>query len=121
LDTDWRRTTIMVRSAVADRANEEETEELRRNRPERDGPPEKRDHGAAGGGGSLKRITVNLIPRGWEALEQLEKLTGDSKTDIINRALQIYCYLLETTEGGGEVRVREPEDSEPQRVKIGWL
>lgn len=41
----------------------------------------------------LTRTTVNLVPRAVAALEEVSRLTGDNKTDVINRALQVYAYL----------------------------
>lgn len=58
-----------------------------------------------GGGGGLERVTVNLIPRASRALEQAGQLTGDSKTDTINRALQVYAYLEEVWSKGGKILV----------------
>jgi hypothetical protein len=65
----------------------------------------KTDHNVRGGGGGLERVTVNLIPRASRALEQATDLTGDSKTDSINRALQVYAYLEEVWSKGGAVLV----------------
>jgi hypothetical protein len=45
-------------------------------------------------------------------------LTGDSKTDSINRAIQVYAYLEEINANGGSIYVRETPDSEPQRLKM---
>lgn len=81
----------------------------------RHGPPADR---GSGSGGPLERVTVNLIPRASRALQRLVDLTGDSKTDIINRALQVYLYMEETTTDGGDIYVREPKDSEPRLVKM---
>lgn len=58
------------------------------------------------GGGGLERLTVNLIPRASRALEQACQLTGDSKTDTINRALQVYAYLEEVWAKDGAVLVK---------------
>jgi hypothetical protein len=41
-------------------------------------------------------VTVNLTPRAWHALEATVQRTGDTKTETINRALQVYNYLDET-------------------------
>lgn len=35
--------------------------------------------------------------------------TGDSKTDAINRAIQVYSYLAGITETGGTLYVRDAE------------
>jgi hypothetical protein len=71
-----------------------------------------------GGGGSLERVTVNLSARASRALELATELTGDTKTDTISRALQIYAYLEQVTSHGGAIYVREKADSELERLKI---
>jgi len=70
------------------------------------------------GGSPLERVTVNLILRASRALQRVSELTGDSKTDSINRAIQVYGYLTEIDHNGGAVYVRESKDSEPQLLKI---
>jgi hypothetical protein len=73
------------------------------------------------GGGStrpLERITVNLTGRASRALELATELTGDTKTDTINRALQIYAYMEQVTARGGSIYVREAADSELERLKV---
>ena len=71
-----------------------------------------------GGSGPLERITVNLIVRASRALQRVSELTGDTKTDSINRALQVYAYLEEITAQGGAIYVKESADSEMERLKI---
>lgn len=68
--------------------------------------------------GPLERVTVNLTARASRALEQAAELTGDSKTDTINRALQVYAYLEQVTQEGGALYVRESPDKEPQLIKM---
>lgn len=102
---------IMARSAVSDQTEEAPRAASAR----RHGPPDDRGHG---GGGSLERVTVNLIARASRALQRVSDLTGDSKTDSINRALQVYCYLEEISANGGDIYVRESKDSDLQRVKM---
>ncbi len=43
----------------------------------------------------LTRVTVNLIPKADKAMERAAELTGDTKTDTINRALQYYALMCE--------------------------
>jgi uncharacterized protein (DUF1778 family) len=70
------------------------------------------------GGRRLERITVNLTPRSSSALDLAAELTGDTKTDTINRAIQIYAYLEKVIRDGGSVHVRAEEgaDLEPLRI-----
>jgi hypothetical protein len=42
----------------------------------------------------LTRLTVNLTPRADAALTLAARLTGDNRTNSVNRALQIYAYLM---------------------------
>lgn len=72
-------------------------------------PTRGRDHG---GSGPLERVTVNLIARASRALQRVSDLTGDSKTDSINRAIQVYAYLEEVGSRGGTIYIRESEGSE---------
>lgn len=76
------------------------------------------NHGGRGGGSPLERVTVNLTPRTSEALEQLAQITGESKTDMINKALQVFSYLQQLQRDGGAVYVREPGSKEVERLKI---
>jgi len=71
-----------------------------------------------GSNGPLERITVNLTGRSSRALDVATKLTGDTKTDAVNRALQVYAYMEEITANGGSVYVREAAGSELERLKV---
>jgi hypothetical protein len=77
------------------------------------------NHATATGPGhkTLERVTVNLTPRACNALEAIVQRTGDSKTDTINRALQIYNYLDEIMHSGGAVYVQD-HNGKPERLKI---
>ncbi len=99
----------MTASTVIDRATETTAPATGGRRPGRPG---------RGGNGPLERITVNLVTRAWRALQLAAELTGDSKTDIINRAIQVYAYVTEIEANGGAVYVRESEGSELQRLKM---
>ncbi len=70
------------------------------------------------GGRGLERITVNLTPRSSCALEFAVDMTGDTKTDAINRAVQIYAWLEQVLEGGGSVHVRPAEGAALERLRF---
>jgi len=74
--------------------------------------------GSGHGGSGLARVTVNLVTRAQRALDLVVKLTGDSRTDSINRALQVYAWVAEADANGGGVYIRESEGSELQRLKL---
>jgi hypothetical protein len=100
----------MTRTAVIDRTEEP------RAASRRHGPPA--EHGHGGNGSPLERVTVNLVPRASQALKRLSELTRNTKTDSINRAIQVSAYLEEVSANGGDVYVRETKDSELQLLKM---
>jgi hypothetical protein len=72
----------------------------------------------SGGGGGLTRVTVNLNRHAVQALETVSRATGYSKTDTINRALQVYAIVQEIMErDGGALQVRH-DDGEVERIHI---
>lgn len=82
------------------------------------GTPKRTASRRTGGGGSLERVTVNLTARASRALQQASSLTGDTKTDSINRAIQIYAFLEEVLSNGGAIYVKESDSAEMERVKL---
>lgn len=66
----------------------------------------------------LERITVNLIPRASAALALAAELSGDTRTDTINRALQVYAYLLHVKQEGGGVYTREQADANLHQIEF---
>lgn len=66
----------------------------------------------------LARLSVNLTPRASRALDLAARLTGDTKTDTVNRALQIYSYLLFVIDQKGSVYVRETEGAELEKLSF---
>lgn len=47
--------------------------------------------------GNLRKLTVNLNPKAADAMLAASNMTGESRTDTVNRALQVYAYLMEQT------------------------
>jgi hypothetical protein len=97
----------MARTAVVSRTAEQGGDTRRH------GPAEDR-----GGGNPLERITVNLVARASRALQRVVELTGDNKTDAMNRAIQVYAYLEEVESNGGDVYVRPEKDADLQLLKM---
>ncbi len=71
-----------------------------------------------GTGGSPERITVNVTGRASLALRLAAELIGATRTDTVNRALQVYAYLEQVTARGGTVYVRETAESGPEEPGI---
>jgi hypothetical protein len=64
---------------------------------------------------AIVRITTNLIPKSVAAMARIRAVTDLNATDVINRSVQLYDYILSVTEAGGELLIREP-GGEPQKV-----
>jgi hypothetical protein len=58
---------------------------------------------------SLDRITVNLVPQAQEALSRVMSLTGYSKTDAVNRSVQLYSFVEGVLKSGDQVLIRKPD------------
>lgn len=65
----------------------------------------------------MHRVTVNLTPRSTKSMTLAAKLTEEDRTSTVNRALQVYAYILHVISGGGDVFVREPGE-EMTRIKV---
>ena len=64
-----------------------------------------------GTGGAPEQLTVNVTGCASRALDLAAELTGDTRTDTLNRALQVYAYLEQVTARGGSIHVREAESA----------
>ncbi|MFD9999826.1 hypothetical protein [[Kitasatospora] papulosa] len=64
-----------------------------------------------------ERYSVTLVPPAVEAISKLVETTGLTKTDVINRAVQIYAFLEDRMGDGNEVMLRSA-DGELERVHI---
>lgn len=56
----------------------------------------------------LTKLTVNLLPAAIEALNEAADLCGDSRTDTVNRALQVYARLVAEQNDGSTIQLRRP-------------
>ena len=68
--------------------------------------------------GSSARVTVNLTARSTRALEEAVAATGDTQTDVINRALQVYAYLESAMAEGDRVYLENAERQERERLRF---
>jgi len=70
------------------------------------------------GGGAYERVTVNLTEKTSNALADTVRISGDSKTDSINKALQVYALLQRIQEMGGAMYLREKDGAELERLRL---
>jgi hypothetical protein len=67
---------------------------------------------------TAERITVGLIPRTVEELDELQRDTGLSKTDLVNRAISLYAFVTERIRGGSDLLLRDRVSGEGERVHL---
>lgn len=65
----------------------------------------------------LTRITINLIPGAASALEEVSAAENLSRTDTVNRAIQVYEFIVKQKMFGKELLLRA-EDGSVERVHI---
>lgn len=99
----------MAETAVVVRANDKGEAQ-----PAPPAPPTTRSEppAALGGGNSLTRVTVNLLPRTMAALERMST-EGSTKTDVINKSimmLELVQQLLD--EEGGTLTIKRNDGTE---------
>jgi hypothetical protein len=81
-------------------------------------PPDDTPAAAHDNPGGLVRVTVNLTPKSANSLEHISRTTGLSKTDVINRSLQVYQVVEELLDKGkGSILIKHPS-GELERVYI---
>ena len=66
----------------------------------------------------VDRITVALVRKAGEDLQQLQDRTGLSKTDIVNRAISLYEFLDAQLQAGNDLILRDPKTGESQLVRF---
>ena len=67
---------------------------------------------------ALERVTVNLNAKSVDALADAARRTGDTRTDTINKALQVYSYLQELLNRGGSVLVRDGAGAKIEQLQF---
>jgi hypothetical protein len=76
---------------------------------------------AAGYGSEIYPLTMlkaNITPRSSVALNEAAQVNGESRTNVINRAIQIYALLTRMMRAGWEVVLRNPENGYERRVRF---
>jgi hypothetical protein len=66
----------------------------------------------------MERYTVNLTDRAAQDLKETLQLTGDNKTDVFNKAVRLYLYLIKLQDGGGVLYLRESPKGRTDRLRI---
>jgi hypothetical protein len=69
------------------------------------------------GGNSVTKLTVNITPRATTALDAAATANGETKTNVVNRAIQAYAFLTRMLNEGWDLVLRD-NDGREQRVQF---
>lgn len=68
-------------------------------------------------GGTAERVTLNLTANASDALAEAQSLSRDSKTDTMNKAIQLYSLILRVQAEGGGAYLKE-KGGELERLRV---
>lgn len=66
----------------------------------------------------LTRVTVNLVPKTVNALDRTMDRDQVTKTDGINRAIQLYDFFSEHLTAGSAIYIRRAGSEEMERIHL---
>jgi hypothetical protein len=72
----------------------------------------------SGATNGLTKVAVNMTPRAMAAVQRVQMATGDSRTDVVNRAVQVYDAVLALLARGDGWLALEHADGTRERVTI---
>jgi len=64
------------------------------------------------------RVTVNLSENSVEALDAAVQLTRNTKTEVINKAVQLFAVVQQAQHEGGGVSIKDSKEAEWTRVRF---
>lgn len=63
-------------------------------------------------------VTVKFIPEALAAMDSEKAASKMNRADVVNRAVQLYHFLMNEERDGRHICVRDPEDGKLERVRI---
>lgn len=64
------------------------------------------------------KLTVNLTARSVAAMDEAAALSGDSKTDAVNRGLQLYAFVLRIMAEGKLLCVADDKGKVIEKIRL---
>jgi hypothetical protein len=74
--------------------------------------------GPDAGGSPPEQVIVNFSDRSVHALDCLARITDDTRTDSINKAVQVYAYLRQALTDGHRLYLNDPASHRTDRLQI---
>lgn len=66
----------------------------------------------------MERVTVNLTDRTHSSLREAVQLSESNKTNVINKSIHLYLFMLKIEALGGDIYIREKPGADLERVRI---
>ena len=63
-------------------------------------------------------MSANFLPRAMIALDAAAEVTGDTQTDCLNRAIQVYAYVEKLRADGKEIHVVDPATGVTEKLEF---
>lgn len=57
----------------------------------------------------LTKVSVNFVPRAVDALNAAAERNRDTRTDTLNRAIQVYDVVTREIADGGQLMIKRPD------------
>jgi len=67
---------------------------------------------------AVGRVTVNLSKNSAEALDDAVQLTRNTKTEVINKALQLFAVVQRAQHEGGGVSIKDSKEADWTQVRF---
>jgi hypothetical protein len=67
---------------------------------------------------TTERITVTLLAKVAEELKEIQKRTGLSKTDAVNRSITVYNFIDQQMSDGNLLIIRNQNSGQEQQVRF---
>jgi hypothetical protein len=64
------------------------------------------------------KVTVNLTEKAYDALLETAKFTEDTKTDVINKALQLYSEVRAAQNHDGGIWIQSDKGSDAVKLRL---
>jgi len=64
------------------------------------------------------RVTVNLSKRSADALDEASRITDNTKTEVINKSIQLWALVQTAQLQGGGIWVKESKEAELALVRF---
>jgi|GEM_PF-1527111 len=65
-----------------------------------------------------ERITVALLKQVARELRLLQRMTGLSKTDIVNRAISLYLFIVKAIRNNQDILLQDRSTGETQLIRL---